>query len=321
MFFYIIMITLGFILLVIGANFLIKGSSNIAKKFNIPETLIGLTIVALGTSAPELIITISSASANSTDLIIGNAIGSNLCNILLILGIMSVIIPVKLDKDIVKIHIPASLFATIVILFMVAGSFISMPSMLDRIDGIILIIMFIIYFSYPIYIELKDIISTYKENINNNKYQNINIFSSILFIILGIVLLKYGGDFVVDYSKNIAQEFQVSESVIGLTIVAIGTAMPELVTSIVAVLKKDSDLAVGNLIGSCTLNLLLILGLGSIMTSLRFSQEFYQNLILLIISNIVLIVFNFIGKKYTITRLKGIILLLIFMMYMVKLFI
>ena len=196
-----------------------------------------------------------------------------------------------------------------------------MPSMLDRIDGIILIIMFIIYFSYPIYIELKDIISTYKENINNNKYQNINIFSSILFIILGGILLKYGGDFVVDYSKNIAQEFQISESVIGLTIVAIGTAMPELVTSIIAVIKKDSDLAVGNLIGSCTLNLFLILGIGALITPLSFSESFNQNLILLVISNIILILFNFTGKKYKITRLKGIILLLIFMMYMVKLFI
>ena len=319
MFFYILMIIIGFILLVVGADFLIKGSSNIAKKFHIPETLIGLTIVALGTSAPELIITITSASSSSTDLIIGNAIGSNLCNLLLIIGLMSVLIPIKLDRDIVKIHLPVALLSAVVIFIMVLGAFISPTATLNRVDGIILIIMFFIYFSYPIYAEVKDIVSTYKENKENDNKPKINIFLSLLFIIIGVVLLKYGGDLVVNYAESIAQEFNLSERVIGLTIIAMGTAMPELVTSILAVIKKDTDLAVGNLIGSCVLNLFLILGIGSIITPLTFSSEFNQNLILLIISTLILFLFNFIGKKYTITRWKGIILLIIFSVYIIEL--
>lgn len=319
MFFSIFMIVLGFGLLVLGADFLVRGSSNIAKKFHIPEMLIGLTIVALGTSAPELIITISSATSGANDLILGNAIGSNLCNSLLILGLMCVIRPIEIEKEAVKIHIPMAFISAVIILCLSLGIF-STPNLLDRYDGIILIILFILYFSYPIFTEIKDIKKAYKENINSNKFKGIKISLSILFVILGIVLLKYGGDFVVNYATNIAMELNVSESVIGLTIIAIGTAMPELVTSIVAVIKKDTDLAVGNLVGSCVLNLFLILGVGAIITPLNFSQDFNNNLIYLIISTFVIWCFNFVGKKHILTRWKGLILLLMFSFYIVKLF-
>ena len=313
------MIVLGFGLLVLGADFLVRGSSNIAKKFHIPEMLIGLTIVALGTSAPELIITISSATSGANDLILGNAIGSNLCNSLLILGLMCVIRPIEIEKEAVKIHIPMAFISAVIILCLSLGIF-STPNLLDRYDGIILIILFILYFSYPIFTEIKDIKKAYKENINSNKFKGIKISLSILFVILGIVLLKYGGDFVVNYATNIAMELNVSESVIGLTIIAIGTAMPELVTSIVAVIKKDTDLAVGNLVGSCVLNLFLILGVGAILTPLNFSKDFKYNLIYLIISTFVIWCFNFVGKKHILTRGKGVILLLMFGFYIVRLF-
>ena len=313
------MIILGFGLLVLGADCLVKGSSNIAKKFHIPEMLIGLTIVALGTSAPELIITISSATSGANDLILGNAIGSNLCNSLLILGLMCVIRPIEIEKEAVKIHIPMAFISAVIILCLSLGMF-STPNLLDRYDGIILIILFILYFLYPIFTEIKDIKKAYKENINSNKFKGIKISLSILFVILGIVLLKYGGDFVVNYATNIAMELNVSESVIGLTIIAIGTAMPELVTSIVAVIKKDTDLAVGNLVGSCVLNLFLILGVGAILIPLNFSQNFKYNLIYLIISTFIIWCFNFVGKKHILTRGKGIVLLLMFSFYIVKLF-
>ena len=313
------MIVLGFGLLVLGADFLVRGSSNIAKKFHIPEMLIGLTIVALGTSAPELIITIGSAMSGANDLILGNAIGSNLCNSLLILGLMCVIRPIEIEKEAVKIHIPMAFISAVIILCLSLGIF-STPNLLDRYDGIILIILFILYFLYPIFTEIKDIKKAYKENINSNKFKGIKISLSILFVILGIVLLKYGGDFVVNYATNIAMELNVSESVIGLTIIAIGTAMPELVTSIVAVIKKDTDLAVGNLVGSCVLNLFLILGVGLILTPLNFSKDFKYNLIYLIISTFVIWCFNFVGKKHILTRGKGVILLLMFGFYIVKLF-
>ena len=321
MFFYIIMMVIGFLLLVMGANFLIKGSSNIAKKFHIPEMLIGLTIVALGTSAPELIITITSAGSGSTDLIIGNAIGSNLCNLLFILGVMSLITPIEIDKEAVKIHIPIAVLATIIILCMGLGIFGSTKGVIDRRDGIILTLLFIAYFIYPIIIEIKDIIMTYKENKRQQHRQEGNILVSIILIIVGIVLLKYGGDFVVDFSSKIALQLGIPERTIGLTIVAIGTAMPEIVTSIIAVIKKDTDLAVGNLVGSCVLNIFLILGVGAIITPLKFSTEFYSNLILLIISTFIIWLFNFIGKKHIVTRVKGGILLSIFIIYLIKLFI
>ena len=283
MFLNFLMIVIGFLLLVLGADFLVRGSSNIAKKFHIPEMLIGLTIVALGTSAPELIITITSAGSGTTDLIIGNAIGSNLCNLLFILGFMSLITPIEIDKEAVKIHIPIALIASIIILCMGLGILGSTKGFIDRKDGVILILLFIAYFIYPIITEIKDITRTYKENKKLHQKQGGNVLLSILLIIVGVILLKYGGDFVVDYATNIAEQFGISERVIGLTIVAIGTAMPEIITSIIAVIKKDTDLAVGNLVGSCVLNIFLILGVGASITPLEFSTEFNQNLILLII--------------------------------------
>ena len=313
MFFNILMIIIGFIFLVLGANLLVKGSSNIAKKFHIPEILLGLTIVALGTSMPELFITASSAKKDSYDLIIGNAIGSNFCNLLLILGIMAMMRPLKIDKDAKKIHLPIAIISTLVILFL---SFFF--NTINRTIGIILIILFFAYFSYPILTEIEDIIKAYKENKENKNTKKINIFSSIIFIIIGIVLLKYGGDFVVDYSINIANTFNLSERLIALTIIAVGTALPELVTSIVATIKKDTDLAVGNLVGSCILNLFLIIGLGSLITPLPFSKEYNENLMLLAFSTFLLWIFNYIGKKDTITRFKGFILLLIYTIYFIS---
>ncbi len=321
MFINILMVILGFVLLVIGADLLVRGASNIATKFRIPEMLIGLTIVALGTSAPELIITITSAQAGATDLIIGNAIGSNLCNILFILGLMAIIRPVVIDDEAKKLHIPIALFAAIVILIMELSSLSSSSAFIDRIDGILLLILFAVYFTYPIFTEIKDIAKSYKEDKISGNSKKINVFLSIIFIVIGVVLLKYGGDFVVDNATLIAEHFNISERVIGLTIVAIGTAMPELITSIIAVIRKDTDLAVGNLVGSCVLNLFLILGVGAVITPLEFSSKFNQNLILLCISTFILWMFNFIGKKNTITRFKGFVLLLIFSLYMVGLFV
>ena len=321
MFINILMVILGFVLLVIGADLLVRGASNIATKFRIPEMLIGLTIVALGTSAPELIITITSAQAGATDLIIGNAIGSNLCNILFILGLMALIRPLVIDNEAKKIHIPIALFAAIVILIMELSSLSSSSAFIDRIDGILLLILFAVYFTYPIFTEIKDIAKSYKEDKISGNSKKINVFLSIIFIVIGVVLLKYGGDFVVDNATLIAEHFNISERVIGLTIVAIGTAMPELITSIIAVIRKDTDLAVGNLVGSCVLNLFLILGVGAVITPLEFSSKFNQNLILLCISTFILWIFNFIGKKNTITRFKGFVLLLIFSLYMVGLFV
>ena len=325
----ILMIILGFVLLVVGADMLVKGASNIAKKFHIPEMLIGLTIVAIGTSAPELIITITSTQSSSTDLIIGNAIGSNLCNLLFILGLMAVIRPVKIDKEARNFHIPIAFLASTVILLMGLGILGNSTQYINQIEGFFLIILFIVYFSYPIIKEFEDIINSYKKeklerqnsSNKNSKKKKINIPFSLLLIIVGVFLLKYGGDFVVDSATNIALYFNISERVIGLTVVAIGTALPELVTSIFAVIRKDTDIAVGNLVGSCVLNLFLILGIGAMITPLEFTPDFIQNLFLLCSMTLVLWLFNFMGKRDTITRPKGLVLLGVFALYMVSLFV
>lgn len=333
----ILMIILGFVLLVVGADMLVKGASNIAKKFHIPEMLIGLTIVAIGTSAPELIITITSTQSSGTDLIIGNAIGSNLCNLLLILGLMAVIRPVKIDKEARNFHIPMAFLASTVILLMGLGILGNNTQYINQIEGFFLIILFVVYFSYPIVKEFEDIVNSYKEEkelrlkrknldlktANTYAHSKVkgNVFVSLLLIVVGVVLLKYGGDFVVNSATDIALYFNISERVIGLTIIAIGTALPELVTSIFAVIRKDTDLAVGNLVGSCVLNLFLILGIGAMITPLEFTSDFIQNLILLCSMTLVLWLFIFMGKKDTITRPKGLVLLGVFALYMISLFV
>ena len=326
------MIILGFILLILGANLLIKGSVNIAKKFHIPEILIGLTIVALGTSMPELIVTITSANKGAGDLIIGNAIGSNLCNLLLILGLMAILKPIKVDKDAKKIHIPISFLATLLVLIMGLGILYGEVGVINRVDGIILTILSVIYFIYPIIIEIKYVGARFhprpekKLNLKSvgetisRPQQEKKTFLSIICIFIGIISLKYGGDFVVEYCIEIARMFSISERVIGLTVIATGTAFPELVTSILAVIKKDTDLAVGNLVGSCILNLLLILGVGAIITPLTLSSEFIQNLVILLVTNLIILIFCFIGKKHTVTKQKGLVLLAFFSLYICSLF-
>ena len=325
----ILMIILGFVLLVVGADMLVKGASNIAKKFHIPEMLIGLTIVAIGTSAPELIITITSTQSSGTDLIIGNAIGSNLCNLLLILGLMAVIRPVKIDKEARNFHIPMAFLASLVILLMGLGILGNNTQYINQREGFFLVILFIVYFSYHIIKEFEDIVNSYKKeklerqnsSNKNSKKKKINIPFSLLLIVVGVFLLKYGGDFVVDSATIIALYFNISERVIGLTVVAIGTALPELITSIFGIIRKNTDLAVGNLVGSCVLNLFLILGIGAMITPLEFTPDFIQNLILLCSMTLVLWLFIFMGKKDNITRPKGLVLLGVFALYMVSLFV
>lgn len=315
------LIIIGFLLLVFGADLLVRGSSNIAKRFNIPEMLIGLTIVAIGTSMPELMITITSASKGATDLIIGNAIGSNLCNLLLILGITAMLRPIELDKDVKTVHLPAAYVSTLAILAMGLGMWGSDRGIINKTDGKILVTLYFIYFLYPIILEIIDIWKSGRLRKNNSQGKKSNVLISILFIIIGAILLKFGGDLVVNEATELALIFGLSEGVIGLTIVAIGTALPEMITSVIAVIKAEGGLAVGNLVGSCILNSFLILGIGAIITPLPFSSEFNGNLILLAASILYIWICCFIGKKNTITRYKASILLLAYIYYMWNLFV
>ena len=317
----ILLIIVGFGLLIFGADLLVRGSSNIAKRFHISELIIGLTIVSIGTSLPELMITISSAQKGATDLIIGNAVGSNICNLLLILGITAYLRPIELEKDVKIVHLPVALISTIAILVMGMGLVGSEKGIINQFDGKVLIGLYFIYFLYPILIEIIDIYKSGREKQGKHAKPQASILLSLFFIIIGAILLKYGGDLVVDEASNLAELFGISERVIGLTIVSIGTSLPELITSIVAIVKEEGGLAVGNLVGSCILNALLIVGVGALITPLTFSTEFIGNLILLAGSIIFIWISCYVGKKDVITRYEAGVLLLIYIVYMWRLFV
>lgn len=322
MFIHILILIFGFALLIAGANSLVNGASGIAKKLNMPEILIGLTIVALGTSLPELVVTIISAVTNSTDIIVGNVIGSNICNLLLILGVVAIIKPIKFEKSTIKKNMPLLIFLTILVLVIGLGLFSGNRLSFTKIDGIILLIIASIYFITPIinYIKEKNTDKNDDTNLESNNTSN-SIIRNLIYIILGGFALKYGGDFVVDSATKIATTLNISERIISLTIVALGTSLPELVTSIIAIVKNNDDIAEGNIIGSCIINFCLILGLGSIITNLPITADYLETLILLLGSSILIWLYGLGNKDNTLTRGNGIILLIIYLIYSVKLFI
>lgn len=318
MIFNIFIILVGLAFLILGAELVVRSASNIAKKFYIPEILIGLTIVSIGTSIPELIITIKSAFKGSTDLILGNAIGSNLCNLLLILGIMGLIKPIYIQEETKKFHIPIAFFATT---FLLIISILKENRVINSFLGVILIILFIAYIIYPILLDKKRIAKEYKKAKENKDINNRNIFFQLFIILLGLILLKQGGDLVVNRATIIAENYGMSERVIGLTIVAIGTALPELITSIVSTISNNTDIGIGNLIGSSMVNFFLILGIGATIVPIKISEKFIENLFLLTFANILIWSFCYIPKKNIITRIKAFSLVGIFAIYLINLLI
>lgn len=312
----ILLVLVGFALIIFGADVLVDGTSNIAKKYRIPDVVIGLTIVSLGTSFPEMMITITSAKNEYHDLIFGNALGSNIVNLSLILGIIALIKPVYLDRETKNIHLPLAIMATSLLAFMGNG-LIGEHFMISRLEGWFLIALSIAYFIVPAYKSLHSIQLT-KHKIRPNT-ENISIPKSILFIALGFVALKFGADFAVDNAKIIGETIGVPDSIIGLTIVGMGTALPELITSITATLKGTEGLAIGNLIGSCILNLFLIIGLGAVINPLTYLPIFNLELTFLFGLTFLIWTFSYIGKRNTLSRLEGCILILAFFGYMVVL--
>ncbi len=308
-----ILFILGFILLIKGADLLVDGSASIAKKLNISAIVIGLTIVSFGTSAPELIVNIFSSLSGNTDIAIGNILGSNIANIFLILGVSSIICPLVTKKNTVWKEIPLSLLAALILGIMAHDTLIdgSNFSGLTRTDGMILISFFIIflYYTFGISQATGDITDT-----------DIKLFSypqSFLYIVLGLVGLSVGGKWIVDGAVHIAESFHLSQSLIGLTIVAIGTSLPELATSAIAASKKQTDIAIGNVIGSNIFNIFWILGISSIINPLPFNQTSSSDILMTISASFILFCIMFIGKKHTVERWQGIVFILIYIGYIV----
>lgn len=314
----ILLVLLGFILIIIGADLLVDGARNIAKKYLIPDVVIGLTIVSLGTSFPEIMITITSAKNEYHDLIFGNALGSNIVNLGLILGTIALIKPVYLDRDTKNIHLPLAVMATAVLAFMGNG-LIGTDHVISKLEGWLLIAMSVVYFIVPAYKSLHRIQLT-KQHRADQIEDNISLPKSLIYIVLGFIALKFGADFAVDNATIIGQQIGIPESVIGLTIVGMGTALPELITSITATLKGTEGLAIGNLIGSCILNLFLIIGLGAAINPLSFLPIFNLELMFLFGLTFLVWVFSYLGKRNTLSRVEGSILILCFAGYMFVLF-
>lgn len=304
----IIFIIVGFFLLVKGADLLVDGSSRIARKFNVKEIIIGLTIVSIGTSMPELIISVTSALKNQSDFAIGNILGSNISNLFFILGVCAIIKPLLFKKQTVRIEIPFVIFLTALLyIFGNNGDY----HLITELEGIIFIVFCVLFTIYNIFIS---------KNINNsemekNKNKDIKLSKSFLLIMIGIILLKFGGDFVVDNASRIATLLGISERVISLTIVAISTSLPELITSALATYKGEIDLAIGNIIGSNILNIVLIVGIMAIINPIPYSVSFNKDLMIFLIGMIFLFIVPFIGEKYKIERVSGYIYLISYYIY------
>lgn len=312
----VILIILGFILLIKGADFLVDGSSNIAKKFHIPEILIGLTIVSIGTSMPELFVSVTSAIQGRSDMAIGNVIGSNVCNLLLILGLSTVIKPVKFQKETRLIEIPLCL--TLTIIFM---TLCNTGSGISRIEAVILLALFSLFIIYTIIMgKNADKFDKEVQNSRGEETSNISMAKSLIYVIIGVIALKFGGDLTVDNSVIIANHFGISEQIISLTILAIGTSLPELVTSVTAAFKGNSDIAIGNIIGSNIFNMLLIIGTASIVNPITYNIKYNIDMAILISGTILLFLFPIIPPKNEMNRGNGLVYLAFYVIYLVLLF-
>jgi len=306
----ILLIIIGFILLIKGADFLVDGASDIAKKFHISEIIIGLTIVSIGTSMPELVVSVSSSIKGLSDIAIGNVIGSNISNLLLILGVCAMIKNLKYQKQTKFIENPISIFTTILFFLLCINS---KDYTITRIEGVILLIFCLAFIGYNVYMAIK---GEEKNNIINKiATRKISIPKSMFFIAIGIIALKYGGDFVVNNASEIASKIGISDKLISLTIVAVGTSLPELITSITATIKGDTDMAIGNILGSQIFNILLIIGLSAVVNPLSYSVSYNKEMILLLCGTILMFAYPFIGKKNYMTRNNGIIFAVTYAIY------
>ncbi|MBA4336352.1 sodium:proton exchanger [bacterium] len=311
-----ILFIIGFFILIKGADLLVEGSASVAKKLKISNIVIGLTIVAFGTSAPEFIVNIFASIQGNTEIAIGNILGSNIANIFLILGISAIICPLVAKKNTVWKEIPLSLLAALILGILANDILIDgdISSGLTRTDGLVLLSFFIIFLYYTFAIAR---ITDENPISKDGEIKNLSYLKSTVFIILGLIGLVVGGKWIVDGAVKIAENFNVSQSLIGLTVVAIGTSLPELATSAVAAYKKQTDIAIGNIVGSNIFNIFWILGFSALIRPLPFSPNSMIDIFMTIFASVVLFAIMFIGKKHTIAKWEGISMISIYVGYVV----
>lgn len=309
---------LGFVLLIKGADYLVNGASAIARRFNISDLVVGLTVVAFGTSTPELFVNILASAKGNAEIAIGNVLGSNIANVFLILGISAIIYPLSVSKGTVWKEIPFSLLAAVVLGLMANDQMIdgASASLLTRIDGVVLLAFFTIFLYYSFSIAnaiegLDELLPTETQS----------VAKSCRLVLIGLAGLTLGGKWIVDGAVTIATSFGMSESMVGLTIVAIGTSLPELATSAMAAYKKNVEIAVGNVVGSNIFNIFLVLGISATIKPLPFETRSNRDIGLVIFSSLLLFLFMFTGQKRSLERWEGIVFLILYAGYVALLII
>jgi cation:H+ antiporter len=308
---YLFLLIAGFILLIFGANFLVDNASSLAKRLNIPNMVIGLTIVAFGTSAPELTVNLIASFKHSSDLALGNVIGSNIFNTLFILGVSAIIAPFSLRKNTTWIEIPLSLLAAFAVLILANDRIIDRngASFLSRIDGIILLLFFCIFLVYNFHLTSAE---SFGEEIHVKEKP---VVSSIALILAGLILLVAGGRFIVFSAVKFATFMGMSERIIGLTIVSVGTSLPELATSVIAARKKNTDIVLGNVLGSNIINIFFVLGASACIYPIPVQSAMNVDMGVNLAGGIMLFIFIFTGRGRKIERWEGILFVLSYLLY------
>jgi cation:H+ antiporter len=307
-----LLFVIGFILLIKGADLLVEGASSIARRLKISDLVIGLTIVAFGTSTPELFVNIAASLKGNTDIAIGNVLGSNISNIFLILGTSSIIYPLRVTRGTVWKEIPFSLLAVIVLAVLANDVLIDGRafSTLSRIDGLVFISFFIIFIYYTFGIAQK--IEGMEDHVSSKHH---GFSRAILMVIVGFAGLGFGGQWIVNGAVYLATRFGMSESLVGLTIVAVGTSLPELATSAVAAYKKNVEIAVGNVVGSNIFNVFFVLGISSTVKPLPFSSKNNMDIAVVILASLLLFITMFTGKRQSLDRWEGIVFIVLYGVY------
>ena len=299
----IVLLLAGFVALIFGATKMVDAASALAARMGVPSIVIGLTIVAFGTSAPELVVNVFAATTGSTDMVLGNVLGSNIFNVFGILGIAAIIDPLTVKSNTTWIEIPMSLLAAVCVLVLGADIFLDGAAInfLSRVEGIILLLFFAIFLVYNLFVAKE---GNTDEIIDTESYST---GKSIVFILLGLAGLIIGGRLIVDNAVAIAEVIGLSERVIGLTVVSIGTSLPELATSIIAVRKKNVDIAIGNVVGSNIFNIFLILGVSVVVTPFSISANALFDIVVNIVGSILLFAFVLLGKGRRVERWEGVV--------------
>lgn len=308
-----ILLIVGFALLIKGADLFVDGSSNIAKLLRVPSILIGLTIVAFGTSSPEATVSIIAALEGSADVSLGNVVGSNIFNITLVIGVAAFLYPLKVESATIRKEIPFTLLASVALLILMSDIVLGglNSNLLTQSDGFIFLLFLSIFMYYVIEIGLK----SRKDTAGEPVPEGIRWGKNSLITILGLAAIIFGGNLVVDNGTKIAYSLGMSETLVGLTIIAIGTSLPELVTSISAALKKESEIALGNIIGSNIFNILFVLGVSATITPLAVNDKMFMDVILMIVLTIILFVFS--RTNFKIGKREGLVLVAAYIIYLV----